>query len=484
MLKFRPMSRLALVLLCGGILLAGVAAQESTATVTLAQSIESALAQGDDMRVLQGTLQIARAQNSVDKARAGLLLSANGGYNHIEDISPIVSSLSSLSRAVNPSQGSTEGVQAGLTLSGPVTTVTATAYPYVPESDIINSSGDKTGTNPATAAFGVAVNQILWNGYPGGAARAAVDKSGLTLQGKELAADSGKLTLVYKVKQAYFTVLSAQRTLAVRRENFARQQALVEQLSAAYTLQQATAVDLAAARINAQSAGIDVRAGEHDFRIARIRLANLAGWAPEREYAVAETDDPPVPDIALVAAVADGLSRRPELKQLELNREAADIDLTLARGQALPTVSISGGLDWAYRVTDAPLHGTALTAGVKVGMPLLDAGAARGALELARQQQGVYQVQAGQLRRTISTDIQDAYEAMLLQKDRLEVARLSAQNLETQFELTRTKVQFGTGTNQDLLDASINLANARVAASKARSDLQLAVLLLQSVMGY
>jgi outer membrane protein len=478
------MSRLALVILLGGIVLAGGAAQESAATVTLPQSIEAALAQGDDIRILQGNLQMARAQNAVDRAKAGIVLSANGGYNHIEDIDPIVSNLSSLSRTVNASQGQTEGAQASLTLSGPVTTVTATAYPYVPETQTYANNGDKSALTPALAGFGVTVNQILWNGYPGGAARAAVDKSALTLRGRELTADSGKLTIVYKVKQAYFIVLAAQRTLAVRRENLARQQSLVEQLAAAYSLQQATAVDLAAARITAQSAAIDVRAGEHDLRIARIRLANLAGWPAERNYGVAETDDPPFPDISLVAAVADGLGRRPELKQLELNKKSSDIDLDLAKGQALPTVSVSGGIDYAYHVDGPALPGTALTAGVRVGMPLLDAGAARSALELARQQQGVYDVQVQQLRRTISTDIQDAYEAMLLQKDRLEVAGLSAQNLETQFELTRTKVQYGTGTNQDLLDASVNLANARVAASKARSDLQLAVLLLQSVMGY
>ena len=122
--------------------------------------------------------------------------------------------------------------------------------------------------------------------------------------------------------------------------------------------------------------------------------------------------------------------------------------------------------------------------GLKVGFPLLDAGAADHQIEANRIQNEVYGVQQDQLRARISTDVEEAWELVQVTLQRLQVARLGAEKFDLKFMLKKTEAQYGTANNQNLLDASIDLANARSAVVRAQRDAQLAVLQLRTAMGY
>ena len=122
--------------------------------------------------------------------------------------------------------------------------------------------------------------------------------------------------------------------------------------------------------------------------------------------------------------------------------------------------------------------------GVKIGMPILDADAARHQLEAVRIQNDVYGIQEEQLRARIATDVEQAFELVEINVQRLQVARLSAEKFDLKFTLKKTEAQYGTANNQDLLDASIDSANAQSALVSAQRDAQLAILQLRNAMGY
>jgi outer membrane protein TolC len=122
--------------------------------------------------------------------------------------------------------------------------------------------------------------------------------------------------------------------------------------------------------------------------------------------------------------------------------------------------------------------------GVKVGLPILDAGAAAHQLEANRLQNEVYTAQESQLRARIATDVEEAYNLVQVQLQRLQIARLTSEKLDLQFNLKKTAAQFGTATNQDLLDASVNAGNAQSAVIAAQRNAQLAALQLRVAMGY
>ena len=63
------------------------------------------------------------------------------------------------------------------------------------------------------------------------------------------------------------------------------------------------------------------------------------------------------------------------------------------------------------------------------------------------------------------------------------MARLGAEKFDLKFTLKKAEAQYGTATNQDLLDASIDAANAQSALVRAQRDVQLAILQLRNAMG-
>jgi outer membrane protein TolC len=447
------------------------AAEEQAPVLTLEQCIDAALANGDDIRILQGNLDVGRAQHAENVSKNSLALSgsAGAGYNYPQGDARVLAAKSSAITSSSP-----QGALFGLSLSSPMTSLSASADPWSPPVSV--------GTKDTYSTYSLSLTQQLWNGYPGGAARAIVEKSSLSLRAKELATESGRLNLLYRVKQVYFTMYSAQTSLEAKRETLKKQNGLLAQIQAVFNLQQASAVDLQTAQINARSAEIDVRSAEHDLRLARVRLAALMGRSPESEFAVAQPDEPQLPVATLTEAIAQAQARRVDVRQVELSRKSNTIDLRLARGQATPTVSVTGGMGWLSDWNGN--NATVANVGLKVAMPILDAGAAKNLIDQGIMQDRVYDVQEQQLRKSIAADVQDAWETVQLLKEKVELAGLTAANDDLLVEVYKIQVQNGTSSNQDLLNAAVNAANARNALQLARSSAQLAVLQLLSIMGY
>ncbi len=466
----RAGKRIAIVLLTALCPLLSAAAQESVPVVTLQQSIDAALANGDDVRILQRSLDVSRAQHALNVSRNSLSLAASAGYGATSDFGnkALINA-----KAVGSPLSTAPGPAAGIAISGPLTNVSVSSVPYVPP-----ASG-----GPTTSVVGATVTQTLWNGYPGGPSQATVDKSLLTLKGRELATESGTLTVIYSVKQAYYLMLAAQRSLALKKQIFEKQNSVLKQITAIYDLKLASTADLKTAQLNARSAQVDVDSAVNDLRIARLGLAAFMGLPADKDFTVADAPQASVPVSTQEQAVAEGLARRVEIKQVELNIKSSNVDLAVARGQSTPTVSVSGGVNWLYNWTDSTSAGV-VGAAVKLAMPILDAGAAKNQADSILRQNDVYALQESQLQKNIATAIQSAWQGVQLAGEKLEVAKLSVDATELQYQLVSAQRDAGTASNQDLLTAAVNLANAENALATAQSSAELAVLQLQNVMGY
>jgi len=460
-----------IVMMAALIPLMAAGAQGAVPTLSLSQAIDAALANGDDNKVLQDNLDVARAQHALNVSKDSLTLAGSAGYTYATPFG--TTSLLGLGLPIaSAASPSPQGGTAGLALSGPLTTVAVSAYPWIPPS----AGADNT------SSLGITASQTLWNGYPGGPTQATVDKSLLTLSGKEIATDASRLTLIYSIKQAYYTMLSAQRTLDLNKQILDKQNAVLKQLQQIYALKLASLVDLKSAELNAQVAQVGVDSAQHDLRFARIALATYMGVSADQIFAVADAEDPSIPVSTVEEAVAQGLSRRADLKQFALSVRSSAIDLALAKGQGTPTISLNGGvnflLDW-----DGVAAGTA-NAGVKVSLPILDAGGVQSQVTAAQKQIDASTVQETQLRKGIITTIQNDWDNVQLAKERLTLAQLTADTNELQLKIVTAQRDNGTASNQDMLTAAVNAANAEDGLATARSAVQLATLLLLNAMGY
>jgi outer membrane protein TolC len=131
-----------------------------------------------------------------------------------------------------------------------------------------------------------------------------------------------------------------------------------------------------------------------------------------------------------------------------------------------------------------PQSAYAVNAGLKVSMPILDAGAAQNQADAATRQNAVYAIQETQLQKSITSDITTAWNGVQIAREKRDLAQAQADLTALQLEIVKTQFDKGTAANQDLLTAAANDANARNVLGAAGSAVQLALLQLLNVMGY
>ncbi len=449
-------------------------------TMTLQDFIDAAVKNGDELRIVEGNLAAARAQYRLAASKDALSLSAAGSYGLTDGIGSELSFSSVRSLLGGAYQGIAQSIQGSLSL---VQGTQSASNPNTKIGLTLTQNFPASSSSLANTVIGISASQSIWDGYPGGQTRAAVEKSIIALRSKEISTAQSRSLIVLNVKKAYITMLSAQRTLTTRLGILDKQNALQKQVAAIFDLRQASSVDLQNAIINAKTASLDVETAKHDLSLARQRLANLAGMDSASDFSVAETSVPGLPATTLEEAIAVGLDKRPELGLAELNKKSTAIDLDLAKGQANANVSVTGGLNLAVIWSQPATNAGSANLGLKVGLPFFDAGATNALVDSNLALMGVYDTQKRQLAKSIAADIRDAFWMASIQSEKVDLARQSADLYSTKLAIVKAQNSFGTASLQDLLSTSVDAANAEASFATAKSSYLLAVLALEASMG-
>jgi outer membrane protein len=456
----------------------------SARVLSLQEAVDSALAGGDDMKIAMATLDTAKAQHALNLSKQGVSLAAAGSYAPTKGYGDAFESANStVSKAAASLAGASYGLyqtfggQLIASLGGSSSSFTSLslgAQQTVPE--------DKTGS-VGTTKITASLSQTLWDGYPGGQFRAAIAKSALALRTSELTAAQAKWAVVSNVKQAYATMLGAQRTLSLNegiREKFGSQ---LKQYQLQYSLKQVSEIDLKNAEVNARKADLDAEDARRSLELSRRSLAALMGLPPDSSFEVGELDDLPMPASSADEAVSIGLAKRVELAKAGLGRKSSEVDLALAKAGRQPTVAVTAGLTLGTLQDYAEGNADAASVGFSVKLPLLDAGAASAQAAAAKAQILSSDAQAAQLATGIETSIRDAYWNADLLFRRVDVAKETREVYEKKLALMEVQNKAGTATNWDLLSAQVDAATYEAAYLAAQIAYFKAELALETAMG-
>jgi outer membrane protein len=431
------------------------AQQPNAATLSLDQAVDAAIKDGEDYKLIQANLEAARAADAQVQASGGYSLVFTGHYG--------LGTSSSLNSA---------GLGGTATLSGPSTQATL---------NVSQNLQPFESVGPLVASL--SITQTIWDGFPGGQTQATLAKSRLTFGVKQLAAQASVLTLVYTVKQAYYTMLSAQRTLATKLSALDKQKANYLQVKTQNDTGVASDIDLLNAEIGQRSAEIDVASARNDLRSARALLSILTKRSGGDEYLVADVPDPTLPAKDVDEAVRMALAQNSPIKQLELNRASSQIDLALAQAQSQFSVQGYATGSVSLSLTGGTSSQT-WSVGVKLTAPTIDSGVAAQKVAAAQAQLQAYDIQERQLRASVEANVRDAWESVLIQAQRVALALSQADATEQQLKIVGIQRDSGTAANVDYLTALYNQISAQAALGSAKATLQLYILKLANVMGY
>jgi outer membrane protein len=329
-------------------------------------------------------------------------------------------------------------------------------------------------------SLGLTLSQTLWSFQ----AFSELKSANFQAAAAEAVYRSAQQTLLLRVAQAYFAILSAADQLATNRNE---RDAFATMLNQARIREQTgvgprSDVEQAQAFYDAtEQSVIDAQNALDDAHLALTEIVgpHAASIAPLRQDIPLVPPDPASADEWVMSAKRENF----DVRTAELRAEAAERDVSAQRGRGLPSFALTGS---SSKVTqDAVLGGnqTLDTVGVSFSWPLFQGGAVASAV---RQSRAVYRQTQATLdaaQRDVERQTRAAFRGIVSGIQRIGASRRAVDSGRGAVEASRRNVEFGTGTEFDLLNTQNNYYTAVRAYSQSRYDYLTSVLTLKQQAG-
>jgi outer membrane protein TolC len=353
-------------------------------TVTLDQVIAAARAAAPGLKLASTTVDTARTQLIQTRATNGLSLDGKGDYSHQGSLTGTASGTTpsgAAASAAGASPLSGENIQGGLTLSGPSTSLGLTAQHSIME----------IAPSDQVSSISLSASQTVFDGYPGGRAAAAVQQADYTYRAAQVAYEASLKSVIYQVRQGYYTLLVDQKTVLIRQATVRQDEQNLAYYQGLLKAGRATTLDVLQTQVNLAQAQLDLRSAGNTVEVDRKNLSQQIGWPLDKQYAVADSPIPDLPTLTPEEALKTAFQNRSELLTFELNIAAANINLALQKSQAYPVVSVNGSLgvgqDW-----NANVSAGSFSVGASIALPILDGGLRNAQVQQAADQISLYKV--------------------------------------------------------------------------------------------
>jgi outer membrane protein len=442
---------------------------DDAAMYALDQCIDYAVKQSEDIAIAELTVRNDALKLMQTKAKNSFSLHTNGGYSHIQPLDDFDATLFSLTGVT----AANDSFRTGFELSTPDTKVFFSGSYLTP----INPPQGQSYT-----MMGVSLNQTLWDGYLGFRSSGAVKQAELNFRIKELYYKKTRDDLIARIKQAYFEMVTAQRTQTFQKQILEKREEELDRTGKYFTVQKVIELDVEQAKINADLAKLDLATAENDLKVARIKLSSIIHWPLDKIYSVVEISDPPIPDLDEAHALTTAFENRIEMKELALNKIITGFEYDLNMSILSPVVSLNCGINWEREWING-INSHDWNVGISVDWALFDSGLADSQIQSTQNQIEIFKLQEVRLKQTISSEVMSSLLNVLDTNQRIDIADRTLRQMKNLYELSEKKYQKGLINRFDVMDADLKYSDAMVSLIKTRMKYQLAVLTLYRMLG-
>lgn len=329
--------------------------------------------------------------------------------------------------------------------------------------------------------YGATLTQTLWSFESISRFRASSSQAA----GAEAILLGAEQNLVLRVARVYFAILAARDQVTTNRNERTAFGELLKQAKDRVRTGVGPQSDVQQAQAFYDTTEQSVIDAENALDEAKLALTELVGTykdeiAPLRAEIPLNPPDPSSADSWVAVAHSDNLS----LNAARLRVQAADREIAASVGKGLPTLALVGSTSHLWQ--DQSLGGNQRvdSIGISFVWPLFQGGAVAAAVgqsrALYRQAQADYEA----AQRDIERQTRAAYRGVVTGIQRVAAARRAVESGRVAVEASRRNVDFGTGTEFDLLNAQNNYYAAQRAYSQARYDYLISLLTLKQQAGH
>ncbi len=301
--------------------------------------------------------------------------------------------------------------------------------------------------------------------------------------------------IVLAIKQSYYTYLTAQAIVNVRKDTVRSRDLLVKQAQGFYEVGTRARIDVARAEANLYSAQADLIAAENAVKIAWVTLRNAMGSPRLPEQPVAD-DTPEVTFSMNLAAARDiAFDARPELKSLEAQKRAADQLLAVARRNHLPDIIFDATYGRRHVSNDSekvgnqtilldtfplkPVYQVQLT----FAIPIFDGFRTTNRVQETLHNYNNIAAQEEDRKQQIALEVEQSYLRVVETQERIKATESAAKAAKENLDLARGRYEVGVGSIIEITDAENLYTDAQTTYIQAIYNYKIADAQLARAMG-
>ena len=352
------------------------------------------------------------------------------------------------------------------------------------------------------------VSQTL---FQGGRLVATARAAGSVAEAARLNAVEQRAHFTVQIQRAYLGAVLAERLSDLQETNLQLASSRLTQVQQFQTAGRAAQYDVLRAKVeraNIEPVAIQAR---NDRDLAHLELKRLLNLPLDRPVALTTTIDPQAAQ-AMVASYLDStaLPDRPALRSAELIARSRRLAITAARAEFLPTITAffqtgfgafppagfgfptqRGFLDAASCPPGSPATRVCQNGGwfddrsmgINFSWPVFDGLRAKSALELARAQTRIADLELRQEREQVALEVARARAELQRAKAVFDGRRETATEAQEAFRLASLRFTRGLSTQLEVSDSQLALLTAQSGEARATIDLYLATAELARAMG-
>jgi outer membrane protein TolC len=292
--------------------------------------------------------------------------------------------------------------------------------------------------------------------------------------------------LAFRGIQAFYATLLAETRIDVQRDQIDQLKRTLEVVRRQQAAGTATEFEVQSTQTRLSAARSQLTQFRSQNRNQRAELRRLLGTAPGDSLALRGSlrVDTDASRLAPDTLARQALLQHPSVRAAQAQVRAAQRQVRVADQSDAPTLALTaqGGVKNGY---PGDLNEPRLneSVGVSLNVPLFEGFATERQVEEAEAQVQAAEARLADVRRRVSTRVEQAASDLRAQLDRLETTALRVEQARRAAQLARTRYEAGTITNLELLDAETALQQARLEHTEVRYQVVLGRYALKRAAG-
>ena len=353
-----------------------------------------------------------------------------------------------------------------------------------------STNGPAITINPGEQQWSAGV-RVVQSIYEGGRMRSALRAAKLTKEQALLEYQRVVSDTLAEVRVAYYDVLLAAEQIGVQEASIKLLAKELEDTTRRYEAGTVPRFNVLRAEVELANARPRLIRTKNDHRLAKNNLVNLLGYNVPKEVwedvplqLTGKLDAEPY-EIELPSAIAQAMSKRPELGVLGKAEQLRREELQNARAGYLPSAQVFAGYGSRNTQfsTDLSRDVSGWNAGAQFSWDIFDGLLTRGKVKQARSLQEKARYELADATRRIELEVRTAYSNFIEAKEVLESQKKVVEQAEEALRLANARADAGSGTQLDVLSAQTALTEARSTQVQALHDYDVARVRLERALG-